>query len=103
MAEESSDDILRTSFHNFQSGFQSVVCKVVGQVMLNLLRKDVIEKTWDAHTSKLFNIYAAAERFLNSVLPSSLFMAPISTFARLETDTEMEEKLYSTAFRLRRP
>lgn len=61
MVEESLEDILRTSFHNAQSGFRSVVYKVVEQVMLGLLHQDIIRETLDAFITKSFDTNATAD------------------------------------------
>lgn len=52
------------------------------QVMLYLLRKDVMGETLEAHISKSFDTYAAADRLLKKDLTSSSFMALIATFVR---------------------
>lgn len=44
-----------------KSGIQSVAFNVVEQVMLDLLRKDVIGEALEAHIVKFFNTVAAAE------------------------------------------
>lgn len=55
MIEEWLEEILWKSFHNVQSCIQSVIYNVVEQDMLNLLRKDVIKETIDAHIAKFFD------------------------------------------------
>lgn len=57
-----------------------------------LLRKEVIGDKWDAHKAKFFNKDAAADRQAKRLLTLSIFMAPIATFERIETDTAMDEK-----------
>lgn len=52
MAEEPLDDIQKKSLHDAQSGIQWVVHCVVEQVMLVLLRKELIEETLEAHKVK---------------------------------------------------
>lgn len=59
--EESLENILRESFHNWQSGIRSVVYNVLEQVILDLLRKDVIGETLEAHIGKVFDTDEAAE------------------------------------------
>lgn len=53
------NNILRTLFHNTQRGIQSVSYDVAGQLMLVLLRKDVIIKMLGAHKAKPFNTNGA--------------------------------------------
>lgn len=97
MIKESLDKKLRKSLHNAQNGILSVMHSVVEQVMLNLLRKDVIEDTLEAHIPKVFDTYAAADRLSKRLLTSIKFMAPIVTVRR-KKDTTIEQQKYSTAF-----
>lgn len=66
--------------------------------MVDLLRNEVIEKTFDAHVAKFFDINAAAEVLSKLILASSLFVQPFATFVWLKTDTEMDEKKYKVAY-----
>lgn len=92
------DYILRTSFHNAQSGLQSLVYIVDDRVMLDLPHKHIIDETIDAHIKKFYDIYAAAQGLSKTSLASISFMAPIATLVRRKTDTIMEEKKYSVAY-----
>lgn len=56
MVYESLDGILGTSFHKRQSSIRSVVYQVVQQVMLDLLRMDVIGEMIEAQIAKLYNM-----------------------------------------------
>lgn len=80
MLEGSLGDILRTPYHNVQSGIQSAVYKVVQQGMLDLLRKDVIGVQLDAHKVKFFEINAADKGVSKRLLASGSYMEPIATF-----------------------
>lgn len=62
MVEEALDDILRTLFHNKQSGIQSVVYYILKQVMLDLLHKDVIGKTMDPNIAYILDLVSDLER-----------------------------------------
>lgn len=86
LVEGSLDDIPCTSYCNAQSGIRSVVYRVLEQVMLDLLRKDVIEETMDAHIAKVLNTYAAADEISEKLLTSSSFIAPITTFVPYKTN-----------------
>lgn len=48
MIKDSLEDFQRTSFHNAQSCIRSVVDNVAGQVMMDLMRKDIPKDTIDA-------------------------------------------------------
>lgn len=52
MVKEVLNDVLRKTLHNVQSSGQSVVYNVVEHVMLDLVCKDVIRETLDAHLAK---------------------------------------------------
>lgn len=43
MAKEAPHEVVRKTFQNAQIGVQFVVCNIVEQVVLELLRKDVTE------------------------------------------------------------
>lgn len=60
LVEESSDDLLRMSYHNTQCWTRSVLYKAVEQVMLDLLHNDVIGETLQSHIAKFFDTDAAA-------------------------------------------
>lgn len=47
MVKESLNDIMKTFLHNAQGDIASVVYKVIEQVMLELLHKDIIGETLD--------------------------------------------------------
>lgn len=84
MAEDSIDDIHKTSFHNAQSSIQSVVDNVVQYIVLDLLREYVIREMSDGHVSNFIDIYAVATGFSKRLLAFSSFMAPIATFVRVK-------------------
>lgn len=92
MIEKSRDDILRTSFYKAQSGIRTVVYKAAEQVMLDVLRKDVIGKKLDAHIAKFLDTNAAPKCLSKRLLASSSFMVLNATFARRKTDTEIKER-----------
>lgn len=82
IAEESLDDILRTSHHNDHSGVCSVKKNIMEQVMLYLLREDVAEEITDAHIAKFFYINAASQRLSKKLVTSSSFIVPIASVVR---------------------
>lgn len=59
MVGEALDEAVHISLYNARSGVRSVAYNVVEQMMLYLLRKNVIGKTLYAHIVKNFDIYAA--------------------------------------------
>lgn len=97
MVQKSLDDILRTSFHNTQSGMRSVFYNVVEKFMLDPLRKDVFGQMLDAHIAKSLDTDTAAEGFSRRFLASNLFMAPIATFLKCKTETVVD-KQYSVTY-----
>lgn len=98
MVEEPLDDILRTLFLNVQSGIRSVVSSGIEQVMLDLLSKDVIGETLDAHIMENAEQDAVAEVLAKRLLAPGWFMALVATLARRETDSAMKEKNFSVAY-----
>lgn len=103
MVEKLFDDNLRTTFHHVQSGIGCVVYNAFGQDMLEMLRKEVIVKTLDAHIAKIFDTNAAAGRVSKRLLTSSSFMARVATLAQRITDTKMDAKKYSLSNSSREP
>lgn len=61
LAEGTLDDILCTSYHKAQSCTWSVIDNPVEQVMLNLLRKDVIAQTVSSHIARFFGAEAGSD------------------------------------------
>lgn len=61
--EEMFRDIMQTSYHIVQTGQRSVIYKVLEQVMLDMLQKDVIEDIIDTHIKKPLDTRNAAEKF----------------------------------------
>lgn len=55
--------------------------------MLDLLYKDVIVDTLDAH---IFDTHAVANSMLKRLLTSNTFMAPFAIFVKGKNDTAME-------------
>lgn len=55
-------------------------------MVLDLLLKDVIEGTLDAHKVKLLDMNADADRLLKNLLTKSSLMAPILTFVQRKPD-----------------
>lgn len=60
MVKELLDDIPRASLHNTWSSIRLVYYAVVEQITRELLRKNVIEETVDAHIAKYFHTETAA-------------------------------------------
>lgn len=84
------------SFPNAQSGVQSVLYNFVEQVLLDLLRKEVIEETLDAHVTTFFDTDEAAKGLSKRLLASTFFMALIANFNRRKSNTAMQDKKCST-------
>lgn len=63
---------------------------------MDLLLKHVVRETLDGHIDKMFISVAAADRFSKSSWTSSSLMTPAATFAKLKTDTTMEDEKCST-------
>lgn len=59
--EDLMDHILRTLLHNAQSSIPTVVYNVVEKVVLDLMYKEVVEKTLDTHKVKLLDTGETAE------------------------------------------
>lgn len=76
---------------NAQSGIRCFVYNGAEQAMLDLLHKEVIRESLDAHKEKLFDTNVAANRLSQRLLISKSFMAPIATFLRRKSDTTMEQ------------
>lgn len=72
--------------------FRSVVYNIVQQVMLDLLRKEVICKTLNAHFAKFFNREAATYRPSRKILTLSSIMAPVVPFVRRSTDSAIADR-----------
>lgn len=100
MGEQGLDKAPRKVFQNAQSGFLSVVHKVIEQVKLYLHRKGVIRETLNTHFAKYFNVYAAAGVFSESLITSSSFMEQLRTLATHEMYSETEKKKYSVPYTL---
>lgn len=60
---ESLNDFIGTSFYNTQSIIWSVIYNVVEQVVLDLLRKNVIAETIDLHIAKILDSDGAPSGF----------------------------------------
>lgn len=88
MAEESLDDIPRTSLPNWQGRIGYVVYILVELVMLDLLRKEVIGDMLDSHTANYFKTDIGPDKQSKRLLTSRLFRAQIVTFVRPKTDTD---------------
>lgn len=77
MVGEALDEFLCTSLPNAKNVVRSEVRNVVKQLVYNMLHKDIVEESLDAHVANVFDIYAAAERLLKKFLTFSSSMAPI--------------------------
>lgn len=80
--KQSLDDILHQSYYNDQRGVRLVLYTIGQQVMLDLMRKEIIGEDLDAHISKFFNTDAAAGRLLKNLPTSNSFIAPVATVVR---------------------
>lgn len=95
LIDELLDDILRKLIHNGQSRIPSVVYNVDEQMMLDVLVKNVMGDTWDAHIAKFFHTNAAVDKLSQRLLILNTVITPITTFLRPRTDVSMEQK-YNT-------
>lgn len=82
---------MRTCYRNSQSGIRSVVYDVDEQLMLDLLRKDVIGEKLDRHIAKFFDTEAATDGLSKKLMTSSSFMAPIATFVSRRPDSAIAD------------
>lgn len=92
LVEETPDNILCTFYHNAQGGLRSVSYNAVEQVLLDLLRKDIICEILAETIAKTFGAKAAVNRLLNELLTSYSFGVPIATFSRRKTDSIISYK-----------
>lgn len=97
MVGEALNDVLLKTSHNAERCVRSIVYNTVEQVMLDLLSKDFIGETLDAHTAKYLNTNEAAEGLSKRLLTSNSVLPPIATFVRRTTDKAMKEMKYSTS------
>lgn len=95
MAEEPLDEVLRTTLHNAQRGVRSAVYKVFKEVMLHLIREEIIEETLKAHIASYFDANAASTGLSKMLLVSCAFMAPIAKLAGRKTNNAIENEKYS--------
>lgn len=95
IVEKALDEALCKNLHSAQSDVQYVVNNIVEHVMLDLLRKDVIGKNFDAHIAKLFETNEPGEELLKRLLTSTSFITRTATFVRPNTNTAMKDKGYS--------
>lgn len=98
--ERSLSHILCKTVHNSQTGILSGRHTIVEQELLDLLRKDIIRETLKVHMAKLFGTNTAADRPSKWLLTSTMFLEPIATFLRRQTDTAHGtiNKKYNTLF-----
>lgn len=85
LVEELLDDILRTSYNNTPRGICLVVSIVVEQVVLDVLREEVIGKTLDVHPAKPFDANGSNDKLFKNILTLRTFMERIATFVHRET------------------
>lgn len=80
----------------------SVIYSAIEQVLLNLLRRDVIGETLDMHLCTCFNSWEAADRAGGKLLSTNFSRAPIAAFIQGKTEndttaervaTEIEEQM----------
>lgn len=60
--------------------------------MLDLLRKDIIRETLEAHKAEFINTDTVANGLWKKLIASSSLMQPIATFVRHKSDTTSEDK-----------
>lgn len=92
MVERASDEVLRDTLRKAQNGFGAFVYNVVELVMMDLLRRDVIGDTLDAHVARFFEKDEAAEGLWKRMFTSTSFMGRIENFAGHRMDTATEDK-----------
>lgn len=97
MVDEPLNGVLHKMIHNAESGLRSVLYNVVEQVMVDMLQRDVIGKTLDAHIAKFLCTDEVAEGVSTRLLTLPFLMAPMGTSVRRKTDTATEKKKFSTA------
>lgn len=89
------DDVLRKILSNSQSGVQSIVYNFVWQVMLSLLRRDVIGKRLESHIAKSLHMDEAVRGLSKGLCTAISFLARTAIFVRRETDRAMVDKIFS--------
>lgn len=95
-------DVLRQTLHKAQNGVRPVIENVVEQILLDLLREEVIEEASDVHIVKYFDM-KLPNGLSNTMVTSNLFMAPIAPFVRHKTDTAMQDRKQTTTRAPKRP
>lgn len=75
---ESLDDILQLAYLNKRTGICSVIYDVDEQVLLHLIRRDVICETLDRHTSTYFNFDDADAKVFGQLFSTNSFITPIA-------------------------
>lgn len=91
--EESPKDILCTSYLNTRTSICSVNYNVVEAVMLYLQRKDIIDKTLDAHIATVLNTDAVGDRLSKMLLTWSSIIALIAMFVRHKSTQPLGTKI----------
>lgn len=79
LIEESLHDILQTLFYHGEGNIHSAFSNVVEHLMLDPLRKEVIENILKSHFGSIWHNDAALKRNLNPMFSSSAFTASIAT------------------------
>lgn len=87
------DDILRSSYHNAQNGICAVFYKVVEQIMLDLLRKDGIGETVNAHIAKVLDTNAAANRLPEIFLILKSIMMAIAKVVQRKPTLSLQNRI----------
>lgn len=98
---ESLDDKWRPSFCNAPIDNEPAVDNVVEQVMLDPIRKDVIEETFITYVSRFLDIHAASDRGWKRWLTLGSILAFNVIFERQNTATIMKENKFIISFTLK--
>lgn len=89
LVAESFDDILPLPQENIRSGVRSVIYKVLEQVLLELLRRDMIDETHNRHIFSNFKGCNAADKVCGKLLSTNSCIAPTVAFNQYRTGEEM--------------
>lgn len=98
IVEESLEDMLQALLHNAQSGIPSISYNVSEQVMVDLIRKQFIPDTMNAHVANYFNMDVAADKLSKGWLTSGSFRALIAALVRRKLYLVMDEKKCIVAY-----
>lgn len=96
LVADSLNDILQCTYEKSRTGARYVVYNVVKQIIFDLLRRDLMDKTLDQHIAKYFNTSDTVERVRANVVSKNAFMAPITAFIQRCTSKAVDTECIAT-------